>query len=237
MVYVIYPTLILLAGAIAIYGAAQIEAVLVYQLWQQPWPGFRDFMAHSIFEGEAFGGSDIGIVFAVVCFFGWVARKRGKILLPFFSTSELRFIWLASLLTSIVSVHSLKWIVSRARPKIVFTPDHLGLDPIGFLSQLRWPGFMPIDGPRGLTFNSFPSGHTAACAILVTVSYVAWRRRPKFSAVFFLVVMLFCASMAIARSMAGMHWISDSIASFFITWAVIQAVHSFRQHREVDNDS
>jgi membrane-associated phospholipid phosphatase len=228
LIPVIYTVLILLIGACAVYGAAQVEALYVYDLWLHPWPWFRDFMAHSIFEGEAFGGSDIGVLFAIICFFAWLARRRGKTILPWFSTLELRFIWLASLLTSIVSVHSLKWIISRARPKIIFTPEYLGIDPVGFLTRLRWPGFMPMDGPRGLTFNSFPSGHTAACAILMTVSYVCWRRKPGFSAAFFMIVMLFCVLMAVARSMAGMHWISDSIASFFITWAVIHSVHNFK---------
>ncbi len=229
MLPVIYSILILLIGAIAVYGAAQVEALFVYQLWQHPLPWFRDFMAHSIFEGEAFGGSDIGILFAIICFFAWIARRRGRMVFTTLSTSELKFIWFASLLTSIVSVHSLKWIVSRARPKFILTPDYLGADPMGFLTQLRWPGFMPLNGPRGLTYNSFPSGHTAACAILLTLSYVCWNQKPRYSVVFFWVVTLFSAAMAVARSMAGMHWISDSIASFFITWAVIHSVYSFKR--------
>jgi membrane-associated phospholipid phosphatase len=226
LLYVIHPILILLLGACVVYGTAQVEALFVYELWQNPVPWFRDFMAHSIFEGEAFGGSDIGILFAMVCFFAWLARRRGRMVLTWFSVPELKFIWLASLLTSIISVHSLKWIVSRARPKIIFTPDYLGMDPVAVLTPMRWPGFMSIDGPRGLTYNSFPSGHTAACAILMTVSYVWWRRKPGFSLGFFVLVFLFCVLMAIARSMAGMHWLSDSVASFFITWAVIQTVHN-----------
>jgi membrane-associated phospholipid phosphatase len=219
------PALIIVLGALVFCGVSQVEAPLVYEFWQKPVPWFRDFMAQSLFEGEAFGGSDFGVLFAVSCFVVWLVQRRAAVRSCWLSLAELRFIWLSGFWVSIVAVQSLKWMVSRARPKIFLKPEVLGADPVAFLTQLRWAGFMPIDGPRGLQFNSFPSGHTAACAILLTASYVFWRRRRSLSFALFFIIALLSSLMAIARCMAGMHWISDSIASFFMTWALIHAIY------------
>jgi membrane-associated phospholipid phosphatase len=214
---------IFIGGLIAFCVANYVEAPMVYYLYDHPVVWFRDFMAQSVFEGGLIGGSDFGVIFAIVCFIDWLMRKRGKQIFTHFTDLELRFIWSSSLITSIITVHSLKWIVSRARPKMIFTPDFISQpDSFGLIHNMTWTGFLPWDGPRGYSFNSLPSGHAASCAILLTVAYIFWGKRQKIGMTIFSLITIFSALMAVGRSMAGMHWLSDGIASYFICWFVIQ---------------
>lgn len=207
---------ILITGAVFTVWTSLGEAPFVAELYRQPWTEFRDFMANSYFEGRPFGGSDIGVSLAILSFLLWLRSRQSKS-----STRPPRhlllFLWLSSLITGLAVVHSLKLLISRARPKIVIT-ENLSFDAI---SSLTWPGFLTWDGPRGPEFNSFPSGHTASCAIMLGYVYLLWPRQKLWALFTFITVLAFSGSMAIARSMAGMHWLSDSVASFFLAWFVI----------------
>lgn len=213
------PLLLLSVGTTLFIYIGQIETPIVVSLWRTPWPGFRDFMADSIYEGGFVGASDFGVTAAIVCFVLWLfARSNPN---PKLNKQDLKFIWLSSFLTAIVAVHSLKWIVGRLRPHRFFdTVGHQLLDSEN-LQNLILPGFLPLIGPRGIGLNSFPSGHTASCAILLTFSYVLWPKNKAVSLIFGLLTIAFSTSMAVARSMAGMHWLSDSVASLFLTWSLI----------------
>jgi membrane-associated phospholipid phosphatase len=212
---------ILVLGLCLFVVVGQIEAPIVLSLWQSPLPVFRDFMADSVYEGDFIGGSDLGVTAAIICFFVWLRRRKKPHIKTRFSNDELKFIWLSSLMSAIVVVHSLKWIVGRLRPHVFFgnangqitTPEHI--------SDLVLPGFLPFLGPRGIGLNSFPSGHTASCAILLTFSYVLWQRHKSMGLALGVCVLTYALAMAAARSMSGMHWLSDSIASIFLTWSLI----------------
>ena len=214
------PILIVLVGSLLVWQMALIEALIVARFWLDPMPEFRDFMSQSIYEGEAFGGSDIGVSLAIISFLSWLWLVRSGKHSSFLAPQQLKFIWISGLSTALIAVHSLKWVVSRARPKIILRPD---LD-LETLASMTWPGFMPWNGPRGLSWNSFPSGHTASCAIMLAFVYVAWPRSRIVGTFVFLAVAAYCGLMATARSMAGMHWLSDSIASFFLAWMVIHVL-------------
>lgn len=213
--------LILIIGILCFWQLALIETPLVVNFWRNPDAGFRDFMAQSFYEGDAFGGSDIGVTLGIICFFIWVLYKVSGKSSRFINHKELKYIWLSSLISGLVIVHSLKWFVSRARPKEAL-PNILSQEiSLEQLANITWPGFMAWDGPRGPGWNSFPSGHTASCAIMLVFAYIAWPRSRASSITLFMLIAGYCFLMAIARSMAGMHWLSDSVASFFLTWAVI----------------
>lgn len=211
---------ILIAGVILTLTTTQFEAPVVLDFYRNPWPEFRNFMANSFFEGRPFGGSDIGVTLALIAFAIWIyQRSQRKSDAPSIA-AKLKFLWLTGLLTAICGVHSLKWIVSRARPKVILTPD----TQVDTMINLTWPGFMPWDGPRGLDWNSFPSGHTASCAIMIAYAYLVWPKHRAAGITVFVAVTIYCGLMAIARSMAGMHWLSDSVASFFLAWFIIDMV-------------
>jgi membrane-associated phospholipid phosphatase len=213
------PLIILGVGAVLFWWTATNEALLVDSLFRHPWPLFENFMSRSIYEGEGFGGSDFGVTIAIVSFLIWITRRRANTEPAFFSRKELKFLWLSSVLTAFVFVHSLKWVVSRSRPKWILNADWFArhMD----ASAMAWPGFMPFDGPRGLSWNSFPSGHTASCAIMLSLAYVYYRRHKGLGVGIGVFVAFFCGAMAVARSMAGMHWLSDSVVSFFSAWAIV----------------
>lgn len=217
----IAPLLLIAIGAGLFFCVGQVEAPIVAGLWKNPWPAFRDFMANSVYEGDTVGASDFGVTAAIVCFFIWLYRRKTGSQYGNFSNDNLKFIWLSSFLTAIVTVHSLKWIIVRLRPHVFFDTTGQQLLTMENLHDLSLPGFLPLLGPRGIGLNSFPSGHTASCAILLTFSYVLWPKNRAISIIFGLVVLIFAATMAAARSMAGMHWLSDSVASIFLTWALI----------------
>ena len=208
---------IFVVGMILSLGVMQFEAPVVLELFRNPNITFRNFMANSYFEGRPFGGSDIGVTIAVVAFLVWIYRRKDKNNHSSNAQTSLKFLWLTALCTAVFAVHSLKWIFSRARPKMILsidmTPESLVL--------MTWPGFMSWDGPRGVDYNSFPSGHTASCAIMIAYAYLLWPKHRGASSLVFAVVTIYSCMMAAARSMSGMHWISDSIASYFLAWMIV----------------
>lgn len=214
-------TSLLVLGALVFTYVGYIETPIVVKLWQSPWPPFRDFMSDSMYEGGYFGASDIGVTAAIVCFFAWFYYRNTPERSRLFSHEELRFIWINSLMTAIVAVHSLKWIIGRERPKVFFETVNIGDLNLADLSSFHLPGFLPFIGPRGINLNSFPSGHTASCAILLTFCYVMWPKNRLVSLLGGIAVLTLACGMAMARSMAGMHWLSDSVASLFLTWSII----------------
>lgn len=213
--------LLLSIGTILFILVGSIEAPVVVDLWQAPVPWFRDFMADSIYEGDFIGASDLGVTAAIICFLVWLRRRKSQDHNRFLSNHDLRFIWLSSFLTAIVAVHGLKWVIARARPNRFF--DMLGQDALNpeNLASLTLPGFLPLIGPRGMGLNSFPSGHTASCTILLAFSYVLWPKNKAASFITGALVLALSGAMGAARSMAGMHWLSDSVASVFLTWSII----------------
>ena len=173
------------------------------------------------------GVSDIGVTTAIICFFLWLPKRQKSQPSESLSTENLKFIWQTGLLTAVISVHSLKWLIGRARPKVFFG-EHLSTQfTVDSLKQLHLPGFMPIFGPRGLSLNSFPSGHTASCAVLLVFCYILWPRHKSLSILLGATIINLSCAMGAARSMAGMHWLSDSVASIFLTWAIIHIYSSW----------
>lgn len=216
-----WPVLILVAGALAFAAVVQCEAPAVYQLWTSPWPMFREIMSRSVYEGGAVGASDVSVTIAVLAFFKWIRNKRAKIESQNTEQIRLKFIWLTALCTSFATVHSLKWLISRARPKVFFSHEIFPRYTLEQLESVQWAGFMPWNGTRGMSWNSFPSGHTATATILLIGCYLYWSKSRSLSVIMWMIFTIFAVAMGVARSMAGMHWLSDSVASYFLVWSII----------------
>jgi membrane-associated phospholipid phosphatase len=180
-------------------------------------------MAQSIFESGKFGGSDFGIFLGIFAFIYWVSIKRRSGIKDELKKLKLKFIFLSVILAPLLSVHSFKWIVSRARPN-AFASEVLKSDSL-IPSDVYLPGFMGLHGPRGYSWNSFPSGHVSTCAVFLVFCYLISNtnvvKNRMYQSFAFTSVALYTGLMGIARAMAGMHWISDSVASFFLVWAVV----------------
>jgi membrane-associated phospholipid phosphatase len=215
------------AGVVLFNCVALIEVPYVLLLWQHSWDSFCDFMSRSVFESGSFGGSDIGVFIGIFAFFAWIMSKKFKKNILMLNASEWNFIWVSCLVIALLVVQSMKWIVSRARPKTLFASQDLSTIVADQYADLKWAGFMPLDGPRGYSWNSFPSGHTASCAMLLALSYIFWRRKRWQGYLTFALIVVFSFFMALARSMAGMHWLSDSVASFFIAWVLVHLLSEY----------
>lgn len=210
------------SGVIVFIFVGRQDGLWAKSLFDQPWPYFTDVMSRSFYEGDLPGTSDLGVTLPIAAFFLWLYQKYGRQPRQWVEPQKLQFIFLSGLFASLVTIHSLKWLISRARPKVFFQEvlPTLNTD----LSTQVLPGFMGWTGPRGYSWNSFPSGHTSTCALLLTLVYLSSRSHKQQIALFGGIFLL-CATMAAARAMAGMHWISDSVASFFLVWMVVDIVH------------
>ena len=232
-VWFMMPAIIFILGVACFCWLATMEAPLVYALYQHPWVNFEKFMARSIYEGGGFGGSDVGVTLGILIFLVWLARRGANSKKFFFTLQELKFIWMSSLFASVFFVHSFKWIFSRLRPKIFFAEASQWTTRGVELAALKWPGFLPFDAPRGTGWNSFPSGHVASASILLCYSYIFYRKNGYWGLAVGLLVFLYCVAMSLARSMGGMHWLSDGVASFFGGWVII---HIFAEKMKINGD-
>ena len=125
---------------------------------------FDRWMAQSLFEGESLGGGDPVIFFlffvALAYFAAW---KKGPASRFYAWRPHLGFILVTAMTTSVMMVHSLKWVVGRARPSYVVK---------GLLPYTGWFEFGPHFITEGTYRGSLPSGHTAQVFILMTVAYI-----------------------------------------------------------------
>src|SRR5215471_14234958 len=106
-----------------------------------------------------------------------------------------------SIATSGVVVDLLKLIFGRPRPKLLFS--------VG-MSDFTWLGLRPDHW-------SFPSGHSATIAALMTALWLVWPQHVLFYGLIAMIV-------ALSRVVAGAHYLSDILAGaligIFTTWGV-----------------
>lgn len=218
------PIGILILGTMCFCLVGMKDSVWTYAFWRHPWPEYTNFMSRSLFEGDWPGGSDLGVVIPILAFWYWL-RIRGKSVRADLAKS-LKFVFTCGIIGSGSAVQLIKLSVSRARPK-VFESEvlaHLNVDP----ASIWLPGYMGWDGPRGYSWNSFPSGHAGSCAFFIALVYLIPRHRQIARSITASTVIVATMLMAIARSMAGMHWLSDSVASFFIVWAAVDLIAQYQ---------
>ncbi len=183
------------------------------------WKAFADFMDRSIFEGEGFGGSDIGVIFQIAALFVylWIEwlNKRQKLmsLRPHFGL----FVF-TSLTAGLLLVHTTKFVLGRARPYMV--------DGTGRIPFTEWYEVGPLFFVGKWSAGSFPSGHTASIVLLLGVAYVILFRfgretRRPLAYLIGTTILCFSVAMALARVISFQHWLSDTFASIFLGWLMI----------------
>ena len=123
----------------------------------------------------------------------WADRMREAAIVPAFL--------FASVAASGLAVDLLKVIFGRTRPKLLFADGTY---------DFSWLGL-------GADYWSFPSGHTAAVAALVTALWCLWPRHVLFYAALAVVV-------AASRVVTGAHYLSDVVVGGFVAILVTRTV-------------
>ena len=215
--------LILLVLAMAMTAVTGNDYAWTVWLHQHRIRWIDDFLGRTIFEGEGFGGSDIAIIFMAVAVILYILawQKPGHQRLQAWRP-HLGFIVGSGLVCSIYMVHSLKWVMGRARPRLVFKKG---------LAFTEWFEFGPHYVTEGVYRGSFPSGHTASVLVLLTLAYIlaaGQSRRHAQRAIGLMwggVSIAYCLFMALGRTMALGHWLSDCLFSIFMGWALMHTLY------------
>ena len=217
--------LALAAGvALAMAAIAPVDYAWTVYLVQHRVDPAVSILRRTVFEGEPPGGSDLpifGALALLVCYFR-ATSARAK---PAWSKFRpwLGFLVISTLAAGLGAVHTIKWIVGRARPYSVVAGEHLPFTP--------WyvPG--PHFVTEGLYRGSFPSGHTAAAFMFIAVAYALagdpllpgrWRLAGWALGA---VTLAYSVLMAVASSMARSHWLSDAVGVVGLVWILVHGLY------------
>ena len=192
-------------------------------LYKTGFENFGKFMQRTLFNGSKPGLSDPAIILQLVNlgFYLYYSRKRQSVWLdryrPFFG-----FMVFCSFFTGLGLVHSVKWVLGRARPYLV-------LD--GKLDYSSWHEFGSQFVTDGVFYGSFPSGHTATVFLLITLSYYLVAN-PNNSTkakligwIWGIIVFVMTIMMILGRSITLHHWLTDSVGIMLLSWIFIHLIY------------
>jgi len=210
---------IIAATTISAFTLPHLDIELTRDISKISLPVFEDFFGRTLFQGSLPGAGDI-IVFSMVLTLALYLKSNFK--------SEHMFWWrwrpslgfavFSALVTAVCFVHATKWAIGRARPKEVIKHH---------LAYSDWFEFGPHYISEGVYRGSFPSGHTIAAFLIMILAYVLAgdsrhsRRTRLIGYAMGVVACLYSGSMAVARSMALSHWLSDGVLGMLVAWALI----------------
>ncbi len=182
-----------------------------------------DFMGRTLFEGDWIGSGDLSIFLLIIVLGVYthvmVSKDSGML---WYWRPQLGFILISAFWSCLGNIHTLKWIIGRARPISVL---HEGL------SYSSWFELGPHFVTQGIYRGSFPSGHTAVAFIFMALAYVLAgdarhdRRTRLLGASIGIFAIVNALAMTIARCMSLRHWASDSLASIFFAWITIHLLY------------
>jgi membrane-associated phospholipid phosphatase len=127
-----------------------------------------------------------------------------------------------ALITAIQVVHSLKWVMGRARPKEVVYKG---------LAFSHWFEFGPHFITEGIYRGSFPSGHTAQVFLLMAVAYILAAdpqltpRTRRLGWFWGILALAYTLVMGVGRCMSFSHWLSDVVGSLTLSWVGMHLIY------------
>ncbi len=194
------------------------------RLTQLRMPGLVDVMRRTVFEGGGLGGSDGSILLflAVTALYLRAQSPRAGVRLVAWRPM-LGFLLVSALAAGLGAVHAVKWVLGRPRPWDVLGRQHLPYS--------EWYQVGAHYVTEGLYRGSFPSGHTAAVFMLMTLAYVLYgdpqtdRSHHVWAGLLGGLVLAYTAAMGVASSMARSHWLSDALASAGMVWILIHLLY------------
>jgi membrane-associated phospholipid phosphatase len=215
---------ILIAAGIA--GLVLVPPVdRAWTLWlrEHRWAQLDRFMDRTLFEGEWIGGGDPVVILLILATVGYYLAWKG-----FFGAILVRwrphfgFALTCALITAIQVVHSLKWVMGRARPKEVVAKG---------LAFSHWFEFGPHFITDGIYRGSFPSGHTAQVFLLMALAYILIadpRLSPRIRRlgwVWGVMALAYTLVMGIGRCMSFSHWLSDVVGALTTSWVGMHLIY------------
>jgi membrane-associated phospholipid phosphatase len=217
--------LALVAGtALAMVAITPVDFAWTVYLTEHRWNPAVSILRRTLFEGEAPGGSDVPIFAAFAVLYLYVRSSAPR------ARPELTRVrpWLGFVVVSVLAaglgaVHTIKWVLGRARPYSVIAEEHLPFTPW----YLPGPHFVT----EGIYRGSFPSGHTAAAFLFIAVAYMLagdplLARRWRLTGwALGALTLLFTATMTVASAMARSHWLSDAIGVVGILWILVHCLY------------
>lgn len=172
---------------------------------------YTDFFNYNVYEHKIFGIADIVVLFLLA--------NLALYALSFLSIFNKKTFWQklraqsgfvisAGTTVALSLIHAWKWAFSRVRPYHVFNHD---ID-----NYTHW--FLPGKYTLQVGFNqgSFPSGHVATIAVLMTLFFFFPDRGRWARWLYAFLIFVLAAVMVWMRSMAGEHWFTDNVASYVI---------------------
>lgn len=210
-------------GVLVMAWIPQVDYAWTVYLSEHRWQRTCQFLADTMFEGEPMGGSDPAICLAIVAIGGYFAAWFRPSLAVFRRLRpQLGFFLCWGLYGAIYVVHTIKWFGGRARPGYVVRKGW---------EYTEWYELGPHFVTQGIYRASFPSGHTAAVLLFMTIAYCLagdrsnpLRRRLWGWAVGML-ALAYALFMSVGRAMSLSHWISDGIGVTFIGILTMHAMY------------
>lgn len=211
-----------------------VDESITLKLGQIHSPAFVNFFSRTLFEGDQIGSDDI-IIFGML---GILAAYVYSCRNPTSSFSvkwrpSLGFAVIGALVSAVYFVHGTKWVMGRARPSEVVSKN---------LDYSNWFEFGSHFISEGIYRGSFPSGHTVAAFLPILLAYIlAGNRDHSFRTrllgyVIGALAFIHAGMMAIARTIALSHWISDGVLGIIIAWGLIHLIY-FKILRIPDQNS
>lgn len=214
---------LLALGAICLALVPWVDRPWTLWLRQHRWSRLDRFMDRTLFEGEWVGGGDPVVVLLILASLGYYLAWKG-----FFKASMERwrpqfgFAVTCALITALQMVHSLKWVMGRARPKEVVQKG---------LAFSHWFEFGPHYITEGVYRGSFPSGHTAQVFILMALAYILAadpglsKRTRRWGWFWGAAALLYTLVMGVGRCMSFSHWLSDVVGSLTMSWVGMHLIY------------
>lgn len=185
---------------------------------------FVDLTRRTLFEGALPGFSDIPLIGLLLTVWLYLRAQRGQ------ASATLRawrpllgYLLVSALAAGLGTVHSLKWLMGRARPVEVLSWKKLDFS--------AWYEFGPHFVDQGIYRGAFPSGHTAAAFVVMGLAYVlamdpfASRRMRAGGLAVGLFALLLAVAMVLGAGMAERHWVSDGVGSVVLLWPVVHVIY------------
>lgn len=189
----------LVAVATCLVLALFVDLPLLVHLQSESWQALRPVFRTIGYLGKAEGYVAIAAVAYVLCLVAASRASRTSLADRYRRVARHCLLYFAALLASSAATHLLKLGVARLRPRAFLQDGDYGLG-------------SPF---AGFPWDSFPSGHTqVAFATAAVLALLAPRWAP--------VVFLLAGLVGAARLVTGWHYLSDVVASAFISVVAVR---------------